>query len=46
MIHVIYYRTKAKVEDYRIFRDEAEFEEWHERQEKLEHVIIRKKWSR
>ena len=46
MIDVTYYRTEAEVTDLRIFRDDAELEEWLVRQSKLEPIIILKKTRR
>lgn len=43
MLEVIYYRTKARVEDLRYFKDLAEFDEWFLRQMKLEPIIVIKK---
>lgn len=40
MLEVIYYRTKAEVEDLRYFKDLAEFDEWFLRQIKIEPIII------
>ena len=43
MLKVIYFRTKAEVEDLRYFKDQVEFDEWFLRQMKLEPIIIIKK---
>ena len=45
MLNITYHRTEANVDDYRRFRNEAEFEDWYKRQEELEHVIITAKWT-
>lgn len=43
MIELIYKRLVANVVDIRYFKDEAELEDWLERQNKLEPVGILKK---
>ena len=45
MLEVIYYRTEAEVTDLRLFRTEEEFDEWKNRQNKLEPIIVISKES-
>ncbi len=40
MLEVKYYRVKAKVNDLRFFRNVEEFEEWKEKAEKYERIVI------
>ena len=44
MLSIVYHRTVAKVDDYREFVNEAEYEEWLTRQEKLEPIIVKCFW--